>query len=89
MAEGRRCAIGCETWPDEPLYSKCCVCGEDTRKVRGNSVTPLDPDEAESKKLHYEFERYYERRCQRRGIPSDGPLPENYARALGPLLPVE
>lgn len=72
MALGRRCAIGCETWPDEPLYSKCPTCGESTRRVRG--VQPLPKDEAQSLLLHANFETYYERYCMKRGQTVDGPL---------------
>jgi hypothetical protein len=66
--------MGCATWPDKGIYSKCCVCGEEAERVRG--VTPMTDDEAQSILLHHEFERYYERYCAERGIPVDGPLPE-------------
>lgn len=78
--------MGCTTWPDREIFSKCRLCGESTRLVNGDNVTPISEEEAESLVLHDEFEKYYARRCQRIGIPSDGPLPENYARSLGSLV---
>ena len=74
MALGRRCSIGCETWPDEAVYARCPVCGEETTRYK--RVTPLDADEARSILLHAEFEKYYEKRCKSLGIPVEGPLPE-------------
>lgn len=76
MNMGRRCSLGCETWPDEMVYRKCYICGEETRRVRGESVEPLSKSEAMKIALYHEFEAYYERRCRRLGIPVEGPLPE-------------
>ena len=73
MANGRRCDIGCETWPDEPIYSKCAVCGEPTKRY--SDMEPLSAREARSIKLRHEFESYYEKRCAGMNIPADGPLP--------------
>lgn len=73
MAIGRRCDLGCETWPDEPLYAKCLECGEPTTRYR--NVHPIDHEEAQSRLLHQQFEMYYERYCAQRGVPADGPLP--------------
>lgn len=71
---GRRCSLCCESWPDEPIYTKCPQCGETTERF--NNLVPMDPDEARSILLHEQFKAYYERRCARRGIPAEGPLPE-------------
>ena len=69
----RRCDIGCESWPDEPIFGHCAVCGEST--TRFSNIDPtVDRDEARSLKLHELFEKYYERRCLKLGIPVDGPL---------------
>jgi hypothetical protein len=61
MATGRRCDIGCATWPDKPLYSRCPECGEQTRRFSNAKDDLLDDDEAERRLLHAEFERYYEK----------------------------
>lgn len=70
---GRRCEMGCETWPDKALYAHCLRCGEPTRRVRGR-VTPLSDEEAESILKAVAFERYYERWCAARRQPVEGPL---------------
>lgn len=64
---GRRCDMGCETWPDDDDYARCPQCGEPTTRYR--DVHPLDADDARSKRLHIEFERFYAERCERRGVP--------------------
>jgi hypothetical protein len=69
---GRRCTYGCETWPDELVYNKCPVCGEDT--VRYSNVHPLDADEA----ARAAFEAFYERR----GFKDDGEVPEHVQELL-------
>ena len=74
MALGRRCDLGCESWPDEALYTRCPRCGNPTERF--TNLSPLDSDEAASILSHIEFDRYYERRCARLGIPVNGPLPE-------------
>lgn len=77
MAWARRCAIGCETWPDEILYKKCPVCGEETdRFSNAADYEIVSREEALSRKAHAEFEEYYARRCRARGIPVDGPIRE-------------
>lgn len=53
MALGRRCDIGCLTWPDDPAYKTCPVCGEKTKRYRG--VKPADADEVAQAK----FEAFY------------------------------
>lgn len=80
MAWGRRCEIGCESWPDEAIYDPCPTCGQKTTRYR--NLTPLPADEARSILLHEQFERYYERRCHRLGIPVEGPLPERKSTSL-------
>lgn len=73
----RRCSIGCESWPDDAIFTTCVHCGEQTRRV--NNIEPtIDREEAKSLKLHELFEKFYERRCHVVGIPSDGPLPDDY-----------
>lgn len=76
MATGRRCDLGCESWPDEPIYKKCPTCGEPTKRF--SNLTVLSPEEARSKLLHTEFETFYERRCAARGVATDGRLPQHY-----------
>lgn len=76
MAWGRRCELGCESWPDEALYAQCPECGEPTKRFR--NLDPIAPDEAQSRLLHIQFEKFYERRCKLLGIPVDGPLPERH-----------
>lgn len=70
---GRRCDMGCETWPDKTLYTKCPKCGEKTTRYR--DVYPLPEDEAKAILLDEQFKLYYEKRCAKLGIPADGPLP--------------
>lgn len=74
MAWGRRCDLGCESWPDEVRYKHCIECGEPT--TRFSNLNPIDPEEAKSRFRHSEFEKFYARRCARRGVAADGPLPE-------------
>lgn len=70
----RRCAMGCESWPDEPIFGTCSVCGEQTQRVRNINPT-VSREYARSMKLHELFEKFYARRCARLGIPAEGPLP--------------
>ena len=74
MAKGRRCDLGCESWPDEPIYSTCPACGEATKQY--TNLTPLDPEDAQRFLLLAQFEEFYARRCALRGISVDGPIPE-------------
>jgi hypothetical protein len=80
MAWGRRCDLGCASWPDELIYGKCLDCGEPT--TRYSNLTPMDADEAKSAFSHAQFEEYYARRCRLRGIPESGPLPDEPAALL-------
>lgn len=77
---GRRCDMGCETWPDKQIYAKCPQCGEPTTRYR--DVYPLPDDEAETILVSEQFKAYYEKRCAQLGIPADGPLPKHYEQAL-------
>lgn len=54
MAWGRRCDLGCESWPDDKRYDKCPSCGRET--TRYSNLRPLDKLEA----LFAEFEAFYE-----------------------------
>lgn len=76
MAWGRRCEIGCESWPDDKAYETCPKCDEPAKRYK--NLTPLDESEAK----HEAFEVFYAKRCERLGIPVDGPLPETKTRAL-------
>lgn len=91
MANGRRCPLGCASWPDEALYAKCPVCGEETDRF--NNLQPLSSSEARARRLEEQrknaadiqrerFEKFYAERCARLGIPSDGPLPSSYEQSL-------
>jgi hypothetical protein len=53
MAIGRRCGVGCETWPDEKDYEICLICGQPTRRYRGVQVIE------QSALDHYLFEQFY------------------------------
>jgi len=54
MALGRRCGLGCETWPDDDKFKVCPECGEKTTRFKG--VTPISEEEARP----YLFEAFYE-----------------------------
>jgi hypothetical protein len=69
----RRCSIGCESWPDEPLFTTCIYCGERTGRVRNIEPT-IDREEASRLILHALFDNFYKKRCLRMGIPPEGPL---------------
>lgn len=69
---GRRCAVGCESWPDKDEYRTCPICGEATKAF--NNLIPLPEDEAASKAAHALFEDFYEEWCDARGQTVTGPL---------------
>lgn len=73
MPWGRRCEIGCESWPDnKEEYEFCPICGQETR--RWSNLLPLDEDEAKVAKARLEFEAYYEKHCEDLGQTVEGPL---------------
>jgi hypothetical protein len=80
---GRRCDLGCESWPDADEFSKCLRCGGPT--TRYSNLQPLSLAEARSIKRHVEFERFYEDRCKRLGVPPSGALPAWYMEQMEPL----
>jgi hypothetical protein len=53
MAWGRRCGMGCESWPDDNAYKVCPICGE--KAPRYKNLEPLTPEEA----AHAAFEHFY------------------------------
>lgn len=69
---GRRCALGCYTWPDKAMYLNCAVCGEPTERFKKRS--PVDEEAAQRYFLELQFEKYYFKHCAQLGIPVDGPL---------------
>lgn len=73
---GRRCELGCVTWPDLPQYHECPICGEPT-EAKPN-FRPLDEDDAAA----LAFEEYYKRRCEARGVSVEGDFPPNYKFAF-------
>lgn len=54
MALGRRCDLGCETWPDDDKFKVCPECGEKTKRYKG--VNPITDEEA----VPYLFEAFYQ-----------------------------
>lgn len=54
MAIGRRCSMGCETWPDDEVYRVCPECGQDTKRYRGVTVSIEEPQAS-----HRRFEAFY------------------------------
>lgn len=81
---GRRCELGCESWPDSNEYAVCPRCGGET--TRFSNLQPLSEAEARSIKRHIEFNAYYEHQhCLQRGISPSGPLPPEYEEQLPPL----
>lgn len=69
---GRRCALGCGSWPDKAIYATCPECGGKTQRF--TNLEPMDDADAESILLHQQFERYYERWCIQKNQPVEGPL---------------
>lgn len=73
MALARRCDVGCETWPDDPQFKRCPLCGGKTERFSNGE--PLEMDEALKIKRQQEFEAYYAIHCRNLGQPVDGDLP--------------
>lgn len=55
-AAGRRCDLGCESYPDDVAYKTCLVCGEPTRRL--NNAWPMPADEAHTKLMRAKFEQW-------------------------------
>lgn len=72
MAWGRRCDLGCESWPDDDIFDTCPVCGEETERF--SNLRPLSEEEATSLRLHLSFEDFYETWCNDVGQPADDAL---------------
>lgn len=69
---GRRCDLGCESWPDDMIYQKCPTCGEPT--TRYTNLWPVSAEEGRSAIRLAAFERFYEVHCDKRGQSVDGDL---------------
>ena len=55
MSWGRRCDLGCASWPDDERYEKCPICGEEAERF--SNLEPLTESEA----AHAVFEHFYEK----------------------------
>lgn len=83
---GRRCPLGCESWPDTNEFARCLECGQETTRYSGlTGVLPLD--EARSMLKHAKFNAFYARWCERQRIPVAGDLPDWYVKGLPPIPP--
>jgi hypothetical protein len=71
---GRRCDLGCASWPDSDEYDICPYCDQET--TRYTNLTPMDPEEASKAKSHVLFEDFYEEWCLKKGQKVAGPLEE-------------
>ena len=58
MPPAYRCSICGTDWPLTGAYNECPECQEPTGHIGDGK--PLSAQEAKSKKLHAEFERFYE-----------------------------
>ena len=76
---GRRCDLGCESWPDNEAFKKCLRCGGET--TRFSNLQPLTLEEATKLLREAQFNAYYSKRCAELKIPVAGPLPEWYTPA--------
>ena len=80
MAWGRRCDLGCESWPDDKEYDPCPVCGQEAKRF--SNLRPLEDDEARKQKARIDFEAYYEKYCEERNQGVEGPLSPEVEEAL-------
>jgi hypothetical protein len=80
---GRRCELGCESWPDTLEFKTCLRCGQPTERF--SNLTPLSMDEARRLLNQARFNAYYSRRCEERHIPVAGALPDWYEANMGEL----
>jgi hypothetical protein len=69
MAVGRRCELGCESWPNKDLYKRCPECGQPTEVYR--NLDPIDDEEAESRLLHAQFVLFYTKWCKMKGYSAE------------------
>lgn len=54
---GRRCDLGCESWPPDDEFENCPICGQPT--TRYSNLYPLPMDEAMAMKRRLDFDDYY------------------------------
>lgn len=54
---GRRCDLGCESWPPDDEFENCPICGQPT--TRYSNLYPLDLDEALAIKGRLDFDDFY------------------------------
>lgn len=54
---GRRCDLGCESWPADDEFELCPICGQPT--TRYSNLYPLALDEALAIKLRLDFDDFY------------------------------
>lgn len=69
---GRRCDIGCESWPDSDDYNVCPVCGEET--TRYGNVVPLSEQDARELRSAMLFKEFYAKYCDRKSQAEEGDL---------------
>lgn len=69
---GRRCELGCESWPDSLEFNTCLRCGGPTKRY--SNLQPMSLEEGRSALAHAKFTAYYEKHCAELGIPVSGPL---------------
>lgn len=74
---GRRCAMGCETWPATAEFESCPTCRAPTRLYR--SVHPIADEEAMSLLRHAEFDEFYDTQW----VKDESPLTALELGALG------
>ncbi len=55
---GRRCDLGCESWPPDDEFETCPICGQST--TRYSNLYPLPMDEALKIKHRLDFDDFYE-----------------------------
>lgn len=74
-----RCSQCGESWPPTSEYATCPACG--TRTWYATTTDQMDPDEARTRRLELEFERYLEQREAKRTRE----FVEHMNRVCGPL----
>lgn len=58
--------MGCATWPDDALYTRCPECNEKTDRFNNAGSDLLDDLEGARRLLHAQFEKFYARWDARR-----------------------